>query len=456
MISGIPAPYIPSSATRRIYISKASSIQNSTLDSKSVRLDGNIKIDNKNASGDSTVKTLNSVRTNAKHELKTSNLMFADTKTKQEIGNKVINSSQVKTASAAPKIKVNQENLDISEKSLKDSATITIPIHPVPNGATLVPKYKTMPSPTRTSNSVLNSSFKGIPELSVATGESTPMENRINRKGITSINYEQRRSKFHKARTASCSSSDASDDDSESRKKRAHKISIEKNNQRRDSHDDSSDSQDRGGNGGVGGNPASGLGNSGDGMHNQDQSSTDQGNRSTGSGDHSSSDSHQRQCNGENFRRSRRRTGETRLRESQSLNRIMEVQESEANYSVGTTEVFRERLKKNESDVQKDVASNSNNCSSINLEKNKSSKSLGARFLQSWSNTISSTKLSVQKRKFSSAEGRSSRAGESKTSEFTEQLPKNYSDEKENKALIEKTGKKMKVLGRYFQVRLFL
>ena len=57
--------------------------------------------------------------------------------------------------------------------------------------------------------------------------------------------YEQRRSKFHKARTTSCSSSDASDDDSESRKKRAHKIGSAGKPlpPRRDSHDDSSDSQ---------------------------------------------------------------------------------------------------------------------------------------------------------------------------------------------------------------------
>ncbi|KAK6630953.1 hypothetical protein RUM44_003125 [Polyplax serrata] len=430
--SGISAPYIPSSITRRPFISKTTIVQTASLDTTRVRMDGNVALNNENASGDSTLKTVNAERT---RECKTS----ITTSIKPATGSNVVNSSQGNIPVVAAST-VNSS--DIAEKSLKDSATITIPIVTVQNGTSGAPKFKTMPSPTRTSTPALSSTFEGIPELSVASGEIL-----TNRKGIPTINYEQRRSKFHKARTASCSSSDASDDDSESRKKRAHKISIEKN--RRDSHDDSRDSQDRGGNGGAGGNPASGLGNNGDGMHNQEQTNRSSGNESSAGGNQSTGSSNQRQCcNGENFRRSRRRMVETRLRESQSLNRIMEVQESEVNSSLSMMDVFRERFKNNEASPQKSLECGSNVYESASAEKSRAGRSLGARFLQTWSNTISSTKFSVQKRKFV-GDVRGSRPGEMRISE---QLPKNYSDEKENKALIEKNGKKMKVLGRYFQV----
>ncbi|XP_046396239.1 SNF-related serine/threonine-protein kinase-like [Ischnura elegans] len=122
----------------------------------------------------------------------------------------------------------------------------------------------------------------------------------------------ERRQKMHKARTASCSSSDASDEDSESRKKRAHKL---KSLPKRDSHDDSSDSQDPGGGGGGGGRGGGGNGGGGGG--------------GGGRGGQPPPQSSSRGGSAHSFRRRSAGggAGETRLRESQSLNRITEVQE---------------------------------------------------------------------------------------------------------------------------------
>ncbi|KAG5867248.1 hypothetical protein JTB14_020425 [Gonioctena quinquepunctata] len=137
---------------------------------------------------------------------------------------------------------------------------------------------------------------------------------------ITPRNFitENRKSRFHKNRTASCSSSDASDDDSEKRKKRAQKLnntpskSIEG---RRDSHDDSSDSQE----------PGTGTSSSGGGGFNN----------LTSGGTVFRSNRNTDKCsdkNGtyKNERNHRKKTGKTRLRESQSLNRITEVQEDQS------------------------------------------------------------------------------------------------------------------------------
>jgi hypothetical protein len=122
------------------------------------------------------------------------------------------------------------------------------------------------------------------------------------------------RQKFHKNRTASCSSSDASDEDSESRKKRAHKLPS--NTRRRDSHDDPSSQ----------GGPSGGS-NSGGG----DTSTPDTRPVSDSTGEKQSQNSGSGTSNGRRHTGFRRRcgtAGETRLRESQSLNRITEVQES--------------------------------------------------------------------------------------------------------------------------------
>lgn len=237
---------------------------------------------------------------------------------------------------------------------LHESSTVSIPLRPISdNQVTLAPKYKTMPSPGNstvpqiTLNEILeDGDGVPVPIGSAECGGSTAKCRVVRRTA-----YEQRRSKFHKTRTASCSSSDASDDDSESRKKRAHKLGASTGKSlppRRDSHDDSSDSQDPGGSGGGRG----GVGGGG-GVNNSERATTDtptttttttDGNRNdngnggtnttttttttTGGGRHRCTEN--QVMFGRRHRAGRRRAGETRLRESQSLNRITEVQEAEA------------------------------------------------------------------------------------------------------------------------------
>uniref|UniRef100_A0A1B0GLW8 SNF-related serine/threonine-protein kinase n=2 Tax=Phlebotomus papatasi TaxID=29031 RepID=A0A1B0GLW8_PHLPP len=238
-------------------------------------------------------------------------------------------------------------------KVITDSSTITIPISSQGSGQhvelTNVPKYKTMPSPTRGGAGAggLNEIFEEATDVGSDTSGTTTPRPIQRHNQFTNVRTQsqggssatQRRSKFNKTRTASCSSSDASDDDSENRKKRAHKIvdSVTKSTQqRRDSHDDSSDSQD------PGNTPASG-GSAHNGTHpmvkvTAPTNTAANGQNSTGGGGSSSSTApsggQQKAGNGQSvgFRRhraGRRRASETRLRESQSLNRITEVQESE-------------------------------------------------------------------------------------------------------------------------------
>lgn len=241
---------------------------------------------------------------------------------------------------------------------LSNSSTISIPITSQQYSVAVVPKYKTMPSPTRTNTilpgvaNCLNEIFEeGTDVGSSDSATTTPrpttrhahyISNRTQSVGAATATTPssgsgvQRRSKFHKTRTASCSSSDASDDDSENRKKRAHKI-VDSTKplqaQRRDSHDDSSDSQDPG-NATSSGSTTNAypiqvvVGNSH--PDKQKSSSTGGGGGSGNSGSGSTRQKSGQSMNG--FRRhraGRRRAGETRLRESQSLNRITEVQESE-------------------------------------------------------------------------------------------------------------------------------
>lgn len=241
---------------------------------------------------------------------------------------------------------------------LTESSTVPSPLRTITSitdNQVLSPKYKTMPSPMNTkintkSNSQSQITLKEILEDgdAVTTGttnlDSSSSKSRVVRK----TGYEQRRSKFHKTRTTSCSSSDASDDDSESRKKRAQKLSGSGKPlpPRRDSHDDSSDSQDPGGSGGSGGGGGGGGG-LGNGERTREAPSTEptgndnNGGRgsttttttttSTTSGTHRCSEN-QGTVFGRRHRAGRRRAGETRLRESQSLNRITEVQEAEGPY----------------------------------------------------------------------------------------------------------------------------
>lgn len=234
----------------------------------------------------------------------------------------------------------------IAAKFLVDSSTISLPIvnqQSIPD-VSGQPKYKTMPSPTRANtilpgSNCLNEIFEEGTDVGSSDTSATTTPRPVarhtaftsNRSASTSGNT-QRRTKFHKTRTASCSSSD--DDDSENRKKRAHKIVDSHGKplqgQRRDSNDDSSDSQDPGSGATAGSNSSSqysiqaivGASNE------QGESSSNQ-TSSTGSTTSGTQKSGQ-PVGYRRHRAGRRRTGETRLRESQSLNRITEVQESES------------------------------------------------------------------------------------------------------------------------------
>ncbi|XP_053693359.1 SNF-related serine/threonine-protein kinase [Sabethes cyaneus] len=243
----------------------------------------------------------------------------------------------------------------VNTKILTDSSTITIPI-PSLNIVTAsnIPKYKTMPSPTR-ANTILSNTTNCLNEIfeegtDVGSSDSTTttprpvVRNQFNvrtqNQGSGNGNNAHRRTKFNKSRTASCSSSDASDDDSENRKKRAHKIvdtTVKPLTQRRDSHDDSSDSQDPG-------NSAAPSGAATGACVRVIMSTANTDGSTTTSNGNSNQPPSEKRTNGGNrqkssqqvdFRRhrGRRRPVETRLRESQSLNRITEVQESETSHS---------------------------------------------------------------------------------------------------------------------------
>lgn len=239
------------------------------------------------------------------------------------------------------------ENDVAQTKFLVDSSTITIPISSkTPIVLVQPPKYKTMPSPTRVNTIMpgamcLNEIFEEGTDIGSSDTSTTttprPVVKHTNFTNNRSASQNggggggaHRRSKFTKSRTASCSSSD--DDDSENRKKRAHKIVDSTKpfqTHRRDSNDDSSDSQDPG-------NPCGASGSNSTAFSAQIISSgstaTEPTNDDTTPAGENTTNGRQQKSNIQGFRRhrtGRRRTGETRLRESQSLNRITEVQESE-------------------------------------------------------------------------------------------------------------------------------
>ncbi len=234
------------------------------------------------------------------------------------------------------------------ERVLTDSSTINIvPIPAINIVSNQLPKFKTMPSPTRPTAILAGTNcLKDIFEEATDAGSSDTSNTTTPRPLIRSENcppnQHTRRTKFHKTRNASCSSSDASDqEETESRKKRATKIFQAGETKpitqyRRDSHDDSSDSQEQGNCKGAGGGQAAGA----NGTLIIRCSKTGGQNGSSGTGHTTSPNSSQNEKNRKNnctksssggdlcYRRAgRRRPVETRLRESQSLNRITEVQE---------------------------------------------------------------------------------------------------------------------------------
>ncbi|OAD55257.1 SNF-related serine/threonine-protein kinase [Eufriesea mexicana] len=294
---------------------------------------------------------------------------------------------------------------------LTESCTVSIPLRPLSglnDSLSLTPKYKTMPSPgsAGSTSTPLNEILEDGDALPASGSESSGSKCRVVRK----TGYEQRKSKFHKTRTTSCSSSDASDDDSESRKKRAHKLGTSAGKSmpsRRDSHDDSSDSQDPGGSGGGGG----GVGN---GEHTtetppSETNRKDSGNSTSTTTTTTTTTGGRHRCSenqvifGRRHRTGRRRAGETRLRESQSLNRITEVQEAEGPSSC------HNHCHVSRNSAVLGVQSMSSSSSSVSQSSTGShglpqtlsqaaatvqkAKGFGARLLQSWS--LSSAKSSL-------------------------------------------------------------
>lgn len=237
-------------------------------------------------------------------------------------------------------------------KILTDSSTIpAINVQPMIMNQISKP-FKTMPSPTRSltlmqqQNANLNNNNSCLKEiLECDTGSSdtsntnTPRpilrSQAVSAATTSTASSHHRRTKFHKSRTTSCSSSDASDDDNNGEKKRTGTKIIDCGTtkqiitQRRDS--DSSDSQD------PGSNTCSGNGNAGSSIILRNGSTTTSSNNKspTQSGtSHESrgkSTSNSSEIGYRRHRTGRRRQTETRLRESQSLNRITEVQECEHN-----------------------------------------------------------------------------------------------------------------------------
>ncbi|XP_060839199.1 SNF-related serine/threonine-protein kinase [Rhopalosiphum padi] len=143
------------------------------------------------------------------------------------------------------------------------------------------------------------------------------LDDKQNRTG-NYITYEQRRSKMHKNRTASCSSSETSDDDTDGRKKRGSSRSLASFK----GNDKDPDNDGMGNAGGQETEPSQ--------EHDTDVQKTD-GNSGNKTERPSGSAAGRRRCISANARSRRGRSAETRLRESQSLNRITEVQESEVN-----------------------------------------------------------------------------------------------------------------------------
>ncbi|KAK5642127.1 hypothetical protein RI129_008294 [Pyrocoelia pectoralis] len=317
---------------------------------------------------------------------------------------------------------------------ITESSTITIPIVTTTQYNTpVVQKYKTMPSPTRNSPVTPQLQLNEIFE----EGDCADLNTRSTPRQFVSRNqkrtsYEQKRSKFHKNRTASCSSSDASDDDSESRKKRAHKLanaekSIVKG--RRDSHDDSSDSQEPG----TGASTGTTNGRLGA-VSIITQNSVSNSQDSTKSNSTSNNTNNGRKNAGNSTIGRRHKTGrrrETRLRESQSLNRITEVQE----------------------DTSHSVVINTAFCTTPCANPTPKPKGLGARILQGLS--MSGTKKHEEKLgKEEKVQHLSRKDVSTKNLELqncTKQL-KTF-EEKENCKLVERVStKKMRLFGKYFQV----
>lgn len=370
-------------------------------------------------------------------------------------------------------------------KFLTESSTISIPAINVSSASAnqIAKPYKTMPSPTKaavgsnSNSSCLKEIFEECDAGSSDNNSNTNTPRAILRSQAHATHH--RRTKFHKSRTTSGSSTDGSDDDN-AEKKRATKMidsAIAKQfTQRRDSHDDSSDSQDPG-------TTCSGNGNAGSSLILRNgSSSTTSNNKSSSQGEGSHQEDRGKTTSNSNeigyrkHRTGRRRQTETRLRESQSLNRITEVQECEHNNNSSSSnaahyekldkskdgEVSREAGEEDKSKVatlnqlnskHSDGIVNATNELKANKNHNNSkAKGFSARFLQNLNfkrnhDASQATVKSHQKSNRNSMEVpiaalKMTNGKMSQNLRTPNQMPNDGSDR----------SKKIKILGRYFQV----
>lgn len=358
-------------------------------------------------------------------------------------------------------------------KILTESSTVSIPsINVSASSANQMAKpYKTMPSPARpqgmvsgsaSGNVCLKEIFEECDAGSSDNNSNTNTPRAILRSQANSTHH--RRTKFHKSRTTSGSSTDGSDDDN-AEKKRANKIidsTIAKQfTQRRDSHDDSSDSGNSNANSNGNSNPGSSL-ILRNGSSSNNKSSTSQsgeGNQQDGQG---KTTTNSLEIGYRKHRTGRRRQTETRLRESQSLNRITEVQECEHSNAAHFDKTEKPKdgdVAKIQSEDSKSRVATLNQLNSKNSDtivnatnelkasknqNNSKAKGFSARFLQNLN--------------FKRNHEIPSAKSQTKSNKNSIEVPKNYG--KISNAQIPNDGsdrsKKIKILGRYFQVRIAL
>lgn len=389
-------------------------------------------------------------------------------------------------------IECNDEaDIDVSTKFLTDSSTITLPIAQNTNQPSAVDifgqsKFKTMPSPTRANTilpgtNCLNEIYEEGTDVGSSDTSTTTTPRPVARHttftnaraASASTSGTQRRTKFHKTRTASCSSSD--DDDSENRKKRAHKIVDAQHKpiqtQRRDSNDDSSDSQDPGSTATAGSNSSSQY--SIQAMVGAVCNEQNDGGTSQTNGNSSTSNGTQQKSGYRRHRNGRRRTGETRLRESQSLNRITEVQESEGPLSLANQNQSATTAKQS-TDAPSIPTTNANEQSPANQQtSNSKTTKLGfsARLFQGFrksdnhaapaQDTLSITRvpqsnddpcaINVNTRNSTSNTSINSTTASTDDTELATEIAKAIKNSAEGKSSA--AAKKLKLLGKYFQVR---
>ncbi|CAO1436338.1 unnamed protein product [Diamesa serratosioi] len=408
---------------------------------------------------------------------------------------------EVRSSSVDKIVKTSRKEGDIIHtKFLTESSTIHIPVSgTIISGNQIIPKYKTMPSPTRP-NALLsgaNNSLKEIFEEGDAGSCGSDNSNTNTPKPIirnshlnqspgvagtgvagASDRSHHRRTKFQKSRTTSCSSSDASDDDNaENRKKRANKIidsaSAKQFTQRRDSHDDSSDSQDPGtacsGNGTAAATASSLILRCSNGSTTTTNSTNNNQNRTETRG---KSSSNSQDLSYRRHRAGRRRPVETRLRESQSLNRITEVQECElqaANNQQNQAEKVDKSKDEEGAGREEAIASkvehlNNKNTDNNNILKatvevpalvvdskvcknhtNTKTKSFSARILQNLNFKKTSNDGTTPS-------GKLSKSNRNPSNTLDVPLLKLNNSKNQQPLVNEGSTKKIKILGRYFQV----